>query len=87
MLQHKIHLAPERAMDKGFLEASVTGSAIVSRPFELPVLRPLLDKHHFGTIDCIRLNIRAIYELLKIFEPDNIVIYITTNLKKPMEAM
>lgn len=42
-------------MDKGFLEASVTGSAIVSRPFELPVLRPLLDKHHFGTIDCIRL--------------------------------
>jgi hypothetical protein len=44
-------------MDKGFLEASVTGSAVVSGPLELPVLRPLLDKHHFGTIDCIRLYI------------------------------
>lgn len=42
-------------MDKGFLEASVTGSAVVSRPFELPVLRSLLDEHHFGAIDCVRL--------------------------------
>lgn len=33
------------------------------------------------------LNIRAVYELLKIFKPNNIMIYITTNLKKPMEAM
>ena len=44
-------------MNKRFLKASITRSAVVSRPLELPVLRPLLDKHHFGTIDCVRLYI------------------------------
>ena len=42
-------------MYKRFLETSITGSAVVSGPFELPVLRPLLDEHHFGTINSIGL--------------------------------
>jgi hypothetical protein len=50
------YLAAKRAMGKGFLKASVTGSTIVSGPFELPVLRSLLDKHHFSTIYSIGLQ-------------------------------
>lgn len=50
------YLASERAMDIRFLKTSVTGSAVVSRTLELPVLRSFLDEHHFGTIDCICLN-------------------------------
>lgn len=37
-------------MDEGLLKTSITGSAIVSRPLELSVLRSLLDEHHFCTI-------------------------------------
>ena len=87
MFEHKIHLASKRAVDKGFLEASITGSAVVSRSFKLPVLRSLLDEHHFCTIDDISLNVGTIYELLKIFQSNDVVIHITTNLKKPMVAM
>jgi hypothetical protein len=50
-----LYLAVKRAMDKRFLKASITGSTIVSGPFELPVLSSLLDKHHFRTIDGIGL--------------------------------
>lgn len=35
----------------------------------------------------IYLNIGAVYEFLKIFQSDNIMINVTTNLKKPMKAM
>ena len=50
-----MYLATQRAMNKGFLKTSVTGSAVVSRALELPVLRSLLDEHHFGTVDSISL--------------------------------
>lgn len=48
-------------MDIRFLETSITGSAIVTRPFELSVLRSLLDEHHFGTIYSICLQTYDIY--------------------------
>lgn len=127
------YLAAKRAVDIRFLEASITGSTIVSRPFKLPILRSLLDEHHLGAINriglkqinftqcdrsvsvyielktsnyiyiinkrpefsiwielsrgCTNLNIGTVYELLEVFQSDNIMIYITTNLNKPMEAM
>lgn len=49
------YLAPKRAMDVGLLKASITRSAVVSSPFELPILRSLLDEYNLGTIDCIGL--------------------------------
>lgn len=50
-------LAPKRAMTKSFLKASIARGAIVSSPFELPVLRSLLDEHYFRTVDSIGLYI------------------------------
>lgn len=49
------YLAPKRAMNIRFLKASIARGAIVSSPFELPVLRSLLDEHHFRTVDSIGL--------------------------------
>lgn len=46
-------------MDIRFLETSIAGSAIVTRPFQLPVLRSLLDEHHFGTINRIWLQLHT----------------------------
>ena len=50
------YLAAKRAVDIRFLEAPVTGSTIVSRPFKLPILRSFLDEHHFCAINSIGLN-------------------------------
>lgn len=33
------------------------------------------------------LNVRAVYKLLEVFQSNNIMVYITTNLKKPVDAM
>ena len=51
-----MHLASKRAMNKRLLKTSITGGAVVSRTFELPVLRSLLDEHHLSTIDSISLT-------------------------------
>lgn len=53
-----MYLASKRAMDKRFLEGSITWSAVISWSFELAVLRSFLDEHHFGTIDSIGLVIK-----------------------------
>jgi hypothetical protein len=74
-------------MDIRFLKTSVTRSAIVASSFELSILWSLLDEHHFCTIYCISLNVRAVDEFLKIFKPNNVVIHITANLKESMESM
>lgn len=51
----KNYLAPKGAMDKRFLEASITRSTITSG-VKLPILRSFFDKHHFCTIYCICLT-------------------------------
>ena len=50
------YLAGEGAEVEGLLEDPVTGQANVSRALERPGLRPWLQKHHFGTVDGVRLS-------------------------------
>lgn len=50
------YLTAQRTVNVGFLEAPITGSANVSRSLKLPILRPLLQEHHLGAVDCIRLH-------------------------------
>lgn len=46
----KMDLAAEGAMNIRFLKTPIAGSAEISRPFELAVLRSFLDEHNLGTV-------------------------------------
>lgn len=69
------YLAAERAEFEGIEEAAVTDVAGVGDAFPRPRLRPLVQEHHLGAVDYVRLHRADIQILLYFRDSDNIVIW------------